>query len=139
MTTFSYLLSAGFKKLFREPVMMTYILKGFGIRLTGKWHKVGGWLAHYFIGLIMVLCYEALWRYTGISFGFLSGIIFGVVSGLIGIAIWRAIYLTSIHDDVSRRSYYIQLFFGHIIFACAVVIAFKIFKYDPVSKIESYL
>lgn len=139
MTTFSYLLSASYKKLFREPVIMDFILKGIGINLTGRWHKIGGWLAHYFIGLIMVICYELLWRYTAISFGFVSGIMFGAVSGLIGIACWRAIYLTSIHNNVSRKSYYIQLFLGHIVFAVAVVIAFKIFRYDPISKIEPYL
>jgi len=135
MTTFSYLLSATYKKLFREPVMMDFILKGLGIELKGKWHKIGGWIAHYIIGFTLVLVYESLWRYTAIRFGFLSGIIFGVVSGIVGIMCWRAIYLTSIHEDVSRRSYYIQLFFGHIIFACAVVIAFKIFHYNPVGKI----
>ncbi len=139
MTTFSYLLSGCFKKLFKEPVMLNFILEGIGIDLKGRWHKAGGWIAHYLIGLVMVFCYEALWRYTVIPFGFLSGMLYGMVSGLVGIACWWAIYHTSIHYDVSKRSYFIQLFFGHIIFALAVVIAFKIFKYDPISKIEPYL
>jgi hypothetical protein len=139
MTTFSYLLSASYKELFKEPVMMDFVLKGIGIRLTGKWHKIGGWIAHYIIGFTLVIIYESIWRYTSIEFGFVSGLIFGVISGLLGIMCWRAIYLTSIHENVSRRSYYIQLFFGHILFACAVVIAFRIFKYDPISKIEPYL
>ncbi|TRW23814.1 hypothetical protein FMM05_11665 [Flavobacterium zepuense] len=139
MTTFSYLLSATYKRLFKEPVMMNFVLEGIGIRLKGRWNKIGGWIAHYIIGFAIVISYEAVWRYTSVKFGFVSGIIMGVITGLIGIMCWRAIYLTSIHEDVSRRSYYIQLFFGHIIFACAVVIAFKIFKYDPISKIEPYL
>jgi len=139
MTTFSYVLSASYKKLFKDPVMMDFVLKGVGIRLEGKWHKIGGWIAHYVIGLVMVICYELIWRFSLIQFGFVSGILFGIASGVIGIACWRAIYLTSVHDDVSKRSYYLQLFFGHIIFACAVVIAFKIFRYDPISKIEPYL
>ncbi|RYF09250.1 MAG: hypothetical protein EOO42_24120 [Flavobacteriales bacterium] len=139
MTTFSYLLSASYKKLFREPVMMDFVLKGIGIKLVGKWHKIGGWIAHYIIGLLLVICYELIWRYTALKFGILTGIIFGIASGLIGIACWHALYATSIHDNVSRRSYYIQLFFGHIIFAVVVVIAFKIFRYDPLSKIEPYL
>ena len=139
MSTFSYLLSTSYKKLFKEPVMMNFILEGIGIHLRGKWHKLGGWIAHYIIGFALVITYEAIWRYTTVKFGFLSGVIFGIVSGLAGIMCWRAIYLTSIHDDVSRRSYYIQLFFGHILFAIAVVIAFRIFRYDPISKIEPYL
>jgi len=117
---------------------MNFVLEGMGIHLKGKWHKIGGWIAHYLIGFAMVITYEALWRYAHIKFGFISGIIFGIVSGVIGIMCWRAIYLTAIHKDVSRRSYYIQLFFGHIIFACAVVVAFKIFKYNPLSHIPGY-
>ena len=139
MTTFSYLLSAGYKKLFKEPVMMDFILEGVGIHLRGKWHKIGGWIAHYLIGFAIVFSYEAIWRYTIVKFGFVSGIILGIISGLIGIACWNAIYATKIHDNVSCRSYYIQLFFGHVIFACAVVIAFRIFRYDPISRIEPYL
>ncbi len=139
MTTFSYLLSTCFKKLFKEPVIMDFLLNAVGIELKGRWHKIAGWIAHYFIGLVMVFCYEALWRYTDIDFGFISGILFGMVSGLIGIFLWRRIYVSPIHHDVSRRSYYFQLFVGHILFAIVVVIAFKIFKYDPISKIEPYL
>lgn len=139
MTTFSYLLSSTYKRLFKEPVMMNFVLEGVGIHLKGRWHKIGSWIAHYIIGFAIVLSYEAIWRYTAVKFGFVSGLIMGVITGLIGIMCWRTIYLTSIHEDVSRRSYYIQLFFGHIIFACAVVIAFKIFKYDPISKIEPYI
>src|SRR5688572_17576195 len=116
MTTFSYLLSASYKKLFREPVMMDFILKGIGICLKGKWHKVGGWIAHYIIGFALVITYESIWRYTFVRFSMVSGIIFGVCTGILGIISWHAIYRTSIHEDVSPRSYYIQLFFGHIIF-----------------------
>lgn len=139
MTTFSYLLSATYKKLFKEPVMMNFILKGLGINLKGKLHKIGGWIAHYIIGFTLVIAYESIWRYTSVKLGMLSGIIFGICTGLLAIFCWRAIYRTSIHEDVSPRSYYIQLFFGHIIFAVAVVIAFKIFNYDPISKINTYL
>ncbi|MCO6149645.1 hypothetical protein [Flavobacterium sp. NRK1] len=139
MTTFSYLLSASYKKLFKEPVMMNFILEGIGINLKGKLHKIGGWIAHYVIGFFLVIVYESIWRYTPVRFGMLSGLIFGICTGLFGIFCWRAIYSTSIHEDVSPKSYYIQLFFGHIIFAIAVVIAFRIFNYNPISKINSYL
>ncbi|MCR4032111.1 MULTISPECIES: hypothetical protein [Flavobacterium] len=139
MTAFSYLMSACFKKLFQEPVIMDFILKGLGIKLKGRWNKIAGWSAHYLIGFVMALSYEALWSFTVFEFGFGSGILFGIGSGLIGIAVWRRIYLTSIHRDVSARYYYVELFTAHVIFAVVVVIAFKIFKYDPISKIGPYL
>lgn len=36
MTTFSYLLSTNYKKLFKEPVMMNFILEGIGSTLRAK-------------------------------------------------------------------------------------------------------
>lgn len=136
MTTYSYLVSISFKKLFKEPVMLNFILDGAGIRPRGKWKKFSGWLAHYLIGLAFVLLYEIIWRYTRVEFGFVSGIIFGIISGLVGIACWRLIYrLPDGNPHIPSKEYAIQLFFGHVIFAVAVVVAFKIFKYDPLSYI----
>ena len=136
MTTYSYLVSIGFKKLFKEPVFLNFVLEGAGIRPKGRWKKFSAWLAHYLIGFAFVLIYEAIWRYTDIEFGFISGICFGIVSGLVGVSSWRLCYrLPDGKPHVPSKEYAIQLFFGHIIFAVAVVVAFKIFKYDPLSYI----
>lgn len=136
MTSFSYLISVSFKKLFKEPVMLNFILEGAGINLKGRVKKVSGWFAHYLIGLAFVLVYEAVWHYTVVPFGFVSGIAFGIVSGFVGISCWRLIYrLPDNKPHVPSREYAIQLFLGHIIFAVAVVVAFKIFNYDPLSYI----
>lgn len=136
MTTYSYLVSISFKKLFREPVFLNFVLEGAGISPKGKWKKFSAWLAHYLIGFAFVLIYEAIWRYTDIKFGFVSGICFGIVSGLVGVSSWRLCYrLPDGKPHVPSKEYAIQLFFGHVIFAVAVVVAFKIFKYDPLSYI----
>lgn len=133
MTSFSYIISACFKKLFREPVIMDFILRRLGIKLKGRWNKAAGWFAHYLIGFIMVLFYTLLWRYTDIDFGFISGIVFGMASGLIGIAIWRKIYLT-IHRDVSSRYYYIELFAAHIILRPRPLSLLKYLNMTPFQK-----
>lgn len=86
MAAFSYLMATCFKKLFHEPVMMYFALKSLGIELKCRLNKAAGCFAHYAIGFAMAICYESLWRYTAIDFGFLSGILFGMASGLIGIA-----------------------------------------------------
>lgn len=88
MTTYSYLVSISFKKLFKEPVFLNFVLEGAGIRPKGLWKKFSAWLAHYLIGFAFVLIYEAIWRYTEIEFGFISGICFGIVSGLVGVSSW---------------------------------------------------
>ncbi len=136
MTTYSYFVSISFKKLFKEPIMLNFILDGAGISLKGRWKKIGGWLAHYCIGFAFVLLYESIWRYTDVKFGFASGALFGFVSGFIGIAFWWLSYrLPDGNPHIPSKHYAIQLFVGHIIFAIAVVVAFKIFKYDPLSYI----
>ncbi|AWH84099.1 hypothetical protein HYN59_02780 [Flavobacterium album] len=136
MTTFSYLVSISFKKLFKEPVMLNFILEGAGINLKGRMKKVSGWLAHYLIGFAFVLVYESVWHYTNVKFGFVSGIAFGIISGVVGVSCWRLIYrLPDGKRHVPSKEYGIQLFFGHIVFAVAVVVAFKIFNYDPLSHI----
>jgi len=139
MTTFSYLISVTYNKLFKEPVMLNYILNGVGISLNGKLKKAEGWIAHYIIGLFFVIIYESIWRYTDIKFGWISGLAFGAVSGGIGILGWHLIYRLPDKKPVAPlRDYYLQLFLAHIIFACAVVVAFKIFKYDPVQHIQDW-
>ena len=104
--------------------MLNFILDGAGVKLTGRLKKFSGWLAHYLIGFAFVLVYETIWHYTDVEFGFLSGIIFGVISGFVGIACWRMIDgLPNGNPHISSKEYAIQLFFGHVIFAVAVVVA----------------
>lgn len=118
---------------------MDFLLSAGGLKLKGRWHKVGAWFSHYLIGLMFVLSYEYTWRNTHITFAWWSAMLFGVISGLIGIMCWSLIYKSDIHEDVRRRSYYTQLFMGHIVFAMAVWVAFKVFNYDPLSRIGGYL
>ena len=136
MTTFSYLVSISFKKLFKEPVMLNFILDGAGISLKGRVKKFAGWFAHYLIGLAFVIAYESIWHYTEVEFGFVSGIAFGVISGFVGICCWRLTYrLPDGNPRVPSKEYATLLFFAHVIFSVAVVVAFKIFRYDPLSYI----
>lgn len=136
MTTFSYLVSLSFKKLFKEPVMLNFILDGAGISLKGRVKKFAGWFAHYLIGLAFVIAYESIWHYTGVEFGFLSGILLGIISGFVGVCCWWLTYrLPDGNPRVPSKEYAALLFVGHVIFAVAVVVAFKIFKYDPLSHI----
>jgi hypothetical protein len=134
MTTFSYLLSQHYKKLFKEPVLLNYVFQDTKICPEGKWAVVCAWVTHYFIGLLFVIAYQVVWTYTSVPFGWLSGIAFGIASGIIGIIGWKGIFrLPNKKPKVHLREYYIQLFFAHIIFAIAVVVAFKLYDYDPIS------
>jgi hypothetical protein len=137
MTTFSYLISKTYDKLFLEPVLLNYILKSVNVCLKGRWAKFSGWLAHYIIGVFFVVIYYLVWRYTSLKFGWISAIVLGVASGIVGILGWRLIYkLPDKKPAAPLAEYYVQLFFAHVVFACAVVLAFKIIDYDPVAHLD---
>ncbi|HEX8270458.1 MAG TPA: hypothetical protein VF581_11255 [Flavobacterium sp.] len=136
MTTFSYLLSVTYDRLFKEPVLLNYILDQIGICPKDKWKGIAGWLAHYVVGLVFVTIYQIVWLFTDMKFGWLSAIILGAISGVVGILGWRLMFrLPDKKPNVPLHDYYVQLFFAHIVFACAVVVAFKIYEYDPVSHL----
>ncbi|MBF0695568.1 MAG: hypothetical protein IR153_10990 [Flavobacterium sp.] len=137
MTTFSYLLSNNYGRLFKEPVLLNFVLDHLGLTPKGKLKKFAGWFAHYVIGFAFVLTYDLVWRHTDIEFGWLSGSVFGVVSGFIGILGWRLIFLLPREKpDVHLNEYYIQLMVAHILFALAVVIAFLLYEFDPIGKVN---
>jgi hypothetical protein len=137
MTTFSYLLSHRYKTLFTEPVLLNYALNEIDMHPKGKLRNLSGWLAHYAIGLVFVVSYEMAWRLAGIPFNLWTGVGFGIISGFIGILGWKMIFfLPHKKPKVTIDDYYIPLFFAHIVFAIAVVVAFKIFAYDPMEKLQ---
>ena len=127
MTAFSYLISNAFNKLYKEPVLLNYLLQFLEINMSDNVKKLAGWAIHYIIGLLFVVIYDILWQYV-IDFSWLSGIIFGMISGIIGIISW--IFMFKIPNDqlnIDYKGYYTQLFFAHIIFALGVVIVYKLY------------
>ena len=135
MTTFSYLLSVRYKRLFKEPVLLNYVFDRFA-NTESKWKGFLGWLVHYLIGLVFVIVYASIWDHTPIEFGWVSGIVFGVISGFIGILGWHLLFkIPAQTPNVKLKEYYVQLFFAHIIFAGTVVAAFLMYHFDPISRI----
>ena len=127
MTIFSYLISNLFNKLYKEPILLNYLLHYLGINMRDSAKRISGWVIHYIIGFVFVVGYDLLWQYK-IQFSWLSGIIFGMISGIIGIISWMLMF--KVPDDkpkIDYKGYYIQLFFAHIIFAIGVVIIYKIY------------
>jgi uncharacterized membrane protein YeaQ/YmgE (transglycosylase-associated protein family) len=140
MTAFSYLISYHFKILFKEPVLLNYILKSRNLTVPGRFEKITGWFAHYIIGFLFVAMYETIWHYTKIEFGWISGIVFGVVSAFVGMLGWKIMYhLPDKKPDVPLKEFYLQLFAAHVVFAVVVVCAFKIYEYNPLAHIEASL
>jgi len=126
MTAFSYYLSYEFRKKFQEPRLLTYVMQRIALNLPAKSIIVASWFIHYLLGLLFVIAYHLLWNCC-FEFNWLSTLAFGCVSGLIGIFGWIVIFsLPSEKPKVAYTSYFIQLFFAHIILAFGVFLTYKI-------------
>ena len=83
MTIFSYLISVGFQKLYKEPVLLKYLLLKAGASLTKKETAAGGWILHYAIGILFAVLFILI---MGVSWlqqpDLLSAILFGLVTVL---------------------------------------------------------
>ncbi|MEL1252312.1 hypothetical protein AAEO57_00885 [Flavobacterium sp. DGU38] len=118
MTLFSYVISASFRELYKEPVLLTFLLTQLKIDLSLKSKATLAWLLHYFIGFIFVVIYHFLWVNNILQLSLWSAFLLGSLSGIIGIAGWMILFrLTDYKPDIDYKGYYIQLFFAHIIFA----------------------
>ena len=127
MTAFSYLISAAFRKLYKEPLLLQYLLTRFHFGLTGIWKMIVGWAIHYMIGLTFVMTYYILWRYNLIDITWLSGLAFGSVIGIIGIGGWATMFILSDYKPrIDFKGYYLQLFFAHLIFGMTTYAVYKL-------------
>ncbi|GGF05254.1 hypothetical protein GCM10011518_13060 [Flavobacterium limi] len=117
MTLFSYTISAGFRELYKEPVLLTFLLTQLKIDVSIKTKATLAWLLHYFIGFIFVVIYHILWVNNILKLSFLNAFLLGSISGIIGIAGWMILFrLADYKPKIDFKGYYIQLFFAHIIF-----------------------
>jgi len=128
MTLFSYIISASFRELYKEPVLLTYILNKLNLDLSTKTKAVLAWILHYFIGLIFVVAYHILWFYNILDLSFLSVLFLGAASGIIGIIGWMFMFKITDHKPrIDFKGYYIQLFFAHVIFAITATLTYSLF------------
>lgn len=125
MTLFSYIISKSFRELYKEPVLLTFILSKLNLDLSIKTKTILAWLLHYFIGLIFVIIYHILWFYNILKLSLLSALLLGAVSGIVGIISWMLMFKITDHKpQIDFKGYYIQLFFAHIIFGITAALVY---------------
>lgn len=118
MTAFSYAASGKFQELYKEPVLLSYMLKIFKVKLPGQSKTTWGWIVHFLIGYWFVIVYYWLWITDILPISLLSALLLGALSGIIGILGWMLIFkLSSDQPKINFKRYYFQLFIAHIIFA----------------------
>lgn len=126
MTILSYLFSATFRELYKEPLLLKYLMQRFGSPLSANTEEVLGWVVHYLVGLLFVVCYQVLLYYKILDLSWISGLLFGAGAGLVGIGWWHMMFKLSDFPPIDFKGYYWQLFVVHIVFGLATVAVYKL-------------
>lgn len=130
MTLFSYAVSASARELYKEPVLLSYVLSHLHLEATPSVKNILAWVLHYIIGLGFVVAYHFLWVYNILELTWQIGILLGAISGIIGIITWFILFkMVAQKPNIDYNGYYLQLFAAHLIFgfiAYAVYILFKL-------------
>jgi hypothetical protein len=125
MTLFSYAVSASFRELYKEPVLLTFLLAQLKLELSAGTKKTLAWLIHYIIGLLFVIGYHLLWVNNILTLTVLTSILLGAISGIIGILGWVIMFkIARYKPAIDFKGYYIQLFFAHVIFGLVAAAAY---------------
>ncbi len=126
MTLFSYFVSASFRKLYEEPLLLEYVLTRFSIKLETQEKAAVAWSIHYLIGLAFV------WMYCCVApnYSWANALIFGSVIGIAGIVGWKIIFrLSGKPLQTDAGGYYLQLFIAHLIFAFTAIATYRLFNF----------
>jgi len=128
MTLFSYIVSESARKLYKEPVLLTYLLHSFKVEVSAGTKVVLAWLLHYIIGLIFVIIYHFLWYYGIVEMSWLVALLLGVVSGIVGVLGWMLLFeIVPQKPNIDFKGYYIQLLVAHIFFGITAYAVYILF------------
>lgn len=128
MTLFSYAVSASAREVYKEPLLLTYILTGLRLEISPNFKIILGWLLHYLIGLFFVIGYHIIWLNEFLMISWSISILLGIISGIIGIISWIILFeIIPQKPNIDFRGYYLQLFIAHILFAVTAFLVYKLF------------
>ncbi|MEO6177031.1 MAG: hypothetical protein ABIP27_17895 [Flavobacterium circumlabens] len=128
MTLFSYAVSMSAREIYKEPLLLTYILTGLHLKVSPNLKTVLGWILHYLIGLCFVMGYHFLWFNEFLEVSWAASILLGIISGIIGIISWVILFeIVPQKPNIDFKGYYIQLFVAHVIFSVIAFLVYKLF------------
>lgn len=121
MTVLSYVFSATFRELYKEPLLLKYLMQRFGSPLSANTEEILGWVVHYLVGFFFVIAFHILLYYKILTVSWVSGCAFGAAAGLLGIVWWHTMFKLSDFPPIDFKGYYWQLLVVHIVFGLTVV------------------
>jgi len=132
MTMFSYLVSEAENKNFREPDVLGELIERLPERKSNDSAQIGGWLAHYAVGIVFVACFNELWKRKIVNPSVTTGALLGAASCLAGISAWKGSFVA--HPNPPSKN--LKPFFGHLVLAHAVFGIFSSLTYKLITKKE---
>ncbi|MDR7370172.1 hypothetical protein [Flavobacterium aquidurense] len=127
MTLFSFAVSTKYRAVYKEPLLLTYLLQNFKINLSNASKNTLGWLLHYGFGVAFVAVYHYFWARNILQLSILHALVLGAASGIIAIISWMIFFKISHYQPlITYKGYYIQLFAAHIIFALTATAVYAI-------------
>jgi hypothetical protein len=132
MTLYSYYISKKEKDDFVEPVLLNELIdRSENLPdVEDKKTNPAGWVAHYALGVVFVLCYYVIWHRALKSPGIVRGLILGAGSGAVGIISWKLMFAANDNPPQNHRyKYYRQLFYAHLIFSTLALFGYKLPDY----------
>ena len=129
MSLFSYFISGRRKKQFKEPVILSTLVRNTDALQNLKKNRAHqlGWLLHYLAGLSFSMAYDQIWRKTGSRPSLQNGIVFGGVNGLVGILIWKSVIDAHPRPPLLEyKKYYSHLLAAHIVFGAFAAVGYMI-------------
>ncbi|OXA88997.1 hypothetical protein [Flavobacterium hercynium] len=128
MTLFSYAVSTSAREVYKEPVLLAYILSSFHLEATKNLKIILGWVLHFLIGFGFVIGYHFLWFHELLEISWSASFLLGVISGIIGIIGWIILFkIIPKKPNIDFIGYYLQLFVAHIIFSITAFLIYKLF------------
>lgn len=128
MTLFSYAVSASAREVYKEPLLLTYVLTALHLKIPANFKIVLAWGLHYLIGLFFVMGYHFLWINNYVKLSLYSSIFLGAISGIIGIIGWIILFvIIPKKSTIDFKGYYLQLFIAHVIFGITALLVYKCF------------
>lgn len=127
MTLFNYAVSASFREIYKEPLLLVYVLHSFKFNLSNASKNTLSWLIHYGTGVVFVTVYHYFWARNILQLSILHAFLLGIASGIIGIICWMIFFKISHYKPpVDFRGFYLQLFAAHVIFALTATAVYAI-------------
>ena len=123
MTAFSYTMTDGNLKNYKEPELLATLLENAWPHLPRSASNPAGWAAHYAFGLAWALVHEMVLDKTRIKRNVRTGLFFGYFGGLTAVIIWKLLFkINPRPPHIDYRSFYSHLVVAQIIFSTTVLL-----------------